>query len=223
MKKRILITGASGMIGSTILKHALLSEDISQVVSLVRKPSTNKNKKLNEIIIPDFKDYKSYEPHFKKIDIAYFCIGTYTGQVPDIQLKKITVDYVVAFIKQLKEHSSNARFCFLSGAGADQTEDSKMAFTRYKGMAENRISESGLEYYNFRPWYIYPITPRKEPNLIYKTIRHFYPILKLFGDKYSITSTQLAHAIFLIGQQGYDKKTLENKDIVNFAKEMSLK
>ncbi len=218
MKKRILITGASGMTGSDILQKALLSTEISEVISLVRKKSNTQDKKLKEVIVKDFSDYSLYKPFFEKIDSAYFCIGVYTGQVPDTQFKNITVNYAIAFAKQLKVNSPTARFCFLSGAGADRTEKSKTAFALYKGIAENGIIETGLEYYNFRPGYIYPSTPRKEPNLMYKIMRGFYPFIKIFGTKYSITSTNLAKAMFLIGLLGTDKKILENRDIVNFVK-----
>ena len=223
MTKRILITGASGMIGSAILKQALLSQEISEVISFVRKKSNYQDKKLKEIIIHDFSDYSDYQSQFKNIDIAYFCIGVYTGQVADAQFRKITVDYSVAFAKQLKANSTNARLCFLSGAGADCTEKSKTSFARYKGMAENGIAKTGLEYYSFRPGYIYPTIRRKEPNFMYKTMRFLYPVLKKLGDACSITSADLSKALFLIGLQGYQTTTLENQDIVNFVKQKETK
>ncbi len=219
MKKRILITGASGMIGSAILKQALVSQEISEVISLVRKTSNHQDKKLKEITIKDFSDYSNYQSLFENIDIAYFCIGVYTGQVPDTQFKQITVDYTVAFVKQIKKNSPAARLCFLSGAGADLTEKSKTSFALYKGMAENSIAESGLDYYSFRPGYIYPSIPRKEPNVMYKIMRFLYPVLKKLGTKYSITSKYLAEAMFLIGLKGYATKTLENQNIVNFVQQ----
>jgi uncharacterized protein YbjT (DUF2867 family) len=221
MKKRILIAGASGMIGSAILQQALLSQEVSEVISLVRKKSNNKDGKLKEIIVKDFLDYGGNPSLFENVDVAFYCIGVYTGQVPDAQFREITVDYTIAFVKQLKERSRNTRLCFLSGAGADRTEESKTAFALYKGIAENRIAETGLEYYSFRPGYIYPVLPRKEPNLMYRAMRIFYPLLKAFGDEYSITSTHLSKAIFLIGLKGHDEEILENKDIVAFVKRNS--
>lgn len=218
MKKRILITGASGMIGSAVLKQALISLEVSEVISLVRQKSNNQDKKLKEVIINKFSDYSHHQSLFENIDVAYFCIGVYTGQVLNAQLRHITVDFAVAFAKQLRNNSPHARLCFLSGAGADRTEKSKGGFALYKGIAENRIAETGLEHYNFRPGYIYPVMPRKEPNFMYQIMRIFYPVLKILGDKYSITSTNLAQALFLVGLKGYDKEILENEDIVNFVK-----
>lgn len=158
---------------------------------------------------------------FKNIDSAFFCIGVYTGSVSDKLFKEITVDYAVSFAKMLKDNSPNAKLCLLSGAGADRTEKSKTSFALYKGMAENQIDKLGLEFYTFRPGYIYPVEQRKEPNLMYSTMRNLYPILRLLGRNFSIKSTELGKAIYKIGINGTDKKILENKDLINCLKEQS--
>ncbi len=92
------------------------------------------------------------------------------------------MDYAVSFAKILKENSPAAKFCFLSGAGADRTEKSKTSFALYKGIAENQIDKLDLEFYTFRPGYIYPVEQRKEPNLMYSIMRNLYPILRLLGS-----------------------------------------
>lgn len=218
MSKRLLIAGASGMVGREILNQALLSSEVSEVISFVRKKSDENHPKLKEVIVNDFSNYSELSNHFKNIDSAYFCIGVYTGQVPDAQFKVITVDYAVAFAQQLKDQSPQVRLCLLSGTGADRTEKSKTSFALYKGMMENIISTLKLEFYSFRPGYIYPVEARNEPNFIYKLMRMLYPLLKLFGNRYSIRSTQLAQAMFGIGLMGFNKEILENIDIVNFIK-----
>ena len=212
--KNVVIAGASGMIGNLVLEHCLSSSEIAQVVSLVRKKTNNTHPKLKEILIEDFKEYSSHT--FEDITIAFFCIGVYTGQVPDKLFKEITVDYAVAFAKAVQKTNPSATLCLLSGAGADRTEKSRTSFARYKGMAENQISELGLEFYTFRPGYIYPVTPRKEPNLMYKIMRWMYPLFRLAGPSSSIKSTELAQAMFTIGLQGAKSEILENKDILNY-------
>ena len=137
--KKVIITGATGMVGSLTLSQCLASSEISKVISLVRRKSDNNHPKLNEIIISNFTDYSSQADLFKNIDIAFFCIGVYTGQVPDNKFKEITVDYAVAFAEALKTNSPTSTLCLLSCAGADRTEKSRVSFAKYKGMAENRI------------------------------------------------------------------------------------
>ncbi len=131
-----IIVGASGMVGGLILDRCLSSEQIATVTIIVRKSIDKNHPKLKQIVLSDLSDYSSVEAEFERQDMGFFCIGAYTGQVADDILKKVTIDLPVAFAQTLKERSSHARLCFLSGAGADRTEKSKTSFARYKGMAE---------------------------------------------------------------------------------------
>ena len=217
--KNVLIAGASGMVGNIILDHCLASSKINKVTSLVRKESNTTHPKLKEVIVEDFTDYANHRYLFENIDSAYFCIGVYTGSVSDKLFKEITVDYAVSFAKMLKDNSPDAKLCLLSGAGADRTEKSKTSFALYKGMAENKIDKLGLEFYTFRPGYIFPVESRKEPNLMYGIMRSLYPILRLLGSNFSIKSTELGKVMLEIGLIGTDKKILENRDLINYLKE----
>lgn len=212
--KKVMLTGASGMVGGIILQQCLADPEIEKITSIVRKASGLHHAKLEEIIHSDFSDYRDIEHHFKNQDVAYFCIGVYTGQVPDQDFKRITVDFTKAFADVLKANSPQVTFCFLSGQGADQKEKSRVSFARYKGMAENYlISKKFNGLHIFRPAYIYPVKKRKEPNFSYRLFRWLYPLVKSINSKWVITSEQLAQSMFRAGISGTDKVILENEDI----------
>lgn len=216
MKKSLkaIVAGSTGMLGSLVLNNCLISDKIDKVISVDRKSSEIKHQKLTKIITQNFEDYSDYAELFKDADIGFFCIGVYSNQATREQLKKITVNYAVKFADALKRGNSDVRLCLLSSAGADRTEKSRFAFARYKGMAENEISKLNINFYSFRPQYIYPVIPRREPNLIYKILRIIYPIIKILGKKLSIKSTDLAKAMVKVGINGAEKKILENEDIL---------
>ena len=219
--KNVIIAGATGMVGGLVLQHCLHSPDIHKVTIIVRRSTGIVNEKLMEVIHNDFTDYVSIEEHFKNQDIAYYCLGVYTGAVPRDEFRTITVDYTKAFADALKKHSPGATFCFLSGQGADQTETSRVIFARDKGIAENfLISQKFGQSYIFRPAYIYPPTPRKEPNMSYRIMRALYPIFKALYPNGVITSDDLARAIFITGLNGGNKTILENRDIKAIGKEL---
>lgn len=211
---KVLLTGATGMIGGLILEQCLASDTIKQVISFVRKQSGQTHHKLSEVVVDDFRDFSSYGDLFADTGAAYFCLGAYTGQVSNEMLQVITVDYVLAFAQVLANKSPGARFCLLSGAGADRSEKSKTPFALFKGMAENGVAALNLEFYSFRPGYIYPVTPRREPNFAYRLFRFLYPVMRLLGNKYSIRSTELATVMFEVGLNGSEKSVLENADIL---------
>jgi uncharacterized protein YbjT (DUF2867 family) len=212
--KKVIITGGTGMVGSIVLKKCLESAEISEVVSIVRKSSNIQHDKLIEVIHQDFGDYSSIAEYFKDQDIAYFCLGAYTGAVSDDLFKKITVDFTEAFADMLEKYSPNVNFCFLSGEGADQTEKSRISFAKYKGMAENHLLSKAFKgLYLFRPAYIYPVEPRQEPNVMYRISRALYPLLKTIYSNGVITSEELAQAMFQTGLQGAAQSLLKNVDI----------
>lgn len=217
---KILIAGASGMIGSSILDQCLRSDRVDIIHSIVRS-SSNPKTKVREFLHKDFAHFADSEEAFKDIDAAFFTIGLYQGTVHNDLFKKVTVDYAIAFADQLKKSSPRARLCFLSGAGADRQEKSRMKFARFKGMAENHLIRNLNEVYIFRPAYIYPVQKRKEPSLAYGLFRSLYPLMKHIAPKSAITSDELAQAMFEVGITGHNLQTLENEDIKGVLSEIS--
>jgi nucleoside-diphosphate-sugar epimerase len=212
--KNILLTGTNGMIGGLVLQECLNSPEVRKVISITRKPLGISHPKLTEIIHNNFLDYTAVESQFKNIDVCFYCIGVYTGQVPTQEFKKITVDFTKAFCETLKRNSPQTSICFLSGQGADGSEKSKVLFAREKGIAENFILSLQFQHtYIFRPGYIYPVTPRIEPNMAYKIMRLLYKPVSAIYPNIGVTSVQLAHKIFTTGLRGGDRIIYENKFI----------
>ncbi len=212
--KKIIIAGASGMVGSIVLRECLDSPEVSEVTSLVRRSSGMNHPKLREIIHQDFLNFSEIKEHFAGQDIAHFCIGVYTGAVSDDKFKIITVDMAQSFADAVLEGNPNVTFCLLSGAGADPQEKSRVAFARYKGVAENYLIAKGFKGLNiFRPAYIYPVEKRLSPNLMYSLSRRLYPLLKNVMPGSVITSEELGKAIFKAGIEGANHGILENTAI----------
>ena len=196
--KKIIITGASGMVGGNALEYLLENEEVGEVLSFVRKSSDKSHAKLKEIVVPDFYNYENSGVDFSNVDAALFCIGVYTGAVDRETFAKITIDMTVVFAEALKAASPNATFCLLSGMGADRTEKSRTMFAKDKGIVENKLEAMNFgAFHTFRPGYIYPVVPREEPNLMYRISRWLYPVLKYMGRNASIKSTDLAMGMVL--------------------------
>lgn len=216
--KKVLLTGATGMVGAIVLDLCLSHPEISEVVSLVRRTSGISHKKLKEIVVNNFSAPDEQPEVYRNLDAVYYCQGVYTGAVPADEFYKITVDYPVAIAGLVMKYSPQASFCLLSGQGADRSETSRMMFAKDKGIVENKLALMGFRsFHTFRPAYIYPVTPRQEPNLMYRVSRMIYPIIRLLGPKLSIRSTDLAKALFLTGLNGGPKEILENEDILSIS------
>ena len=213
--KNVIITGASGMIGKLILENCLKNSDVNRITSITRKPSGISHPKLTEVIHDDFLNFESVADYFKDQQVCFFCIGVYTGAVNRDEFRKITVDYTKAFSEMLRKQNDQTTFCFLSGAGADQSGKSKLMFAQDKGIAENNlISLNFSALHIFRPAYIYPVMKRKEPNLLYKVMRVIYkPIISTIYPNGGITSVELAGVMTNAGLEGSERLIFENRDI----------
>src|ERR1700686_3705476 len=138
-QKRLVIVGATGMVGGCALRFALDSSAVKSVTSIGRKRLGLSHPKLKEALHKDFADSSPLTDVLSGQDAVVYCLGTYTGSVSDEELRKITTDYTVEFARVLRGSSPNAAFSFLSGNGADQTGRSRLAFARYKGQAERGL------------------------------------------------------------------------------------
>ena len=215
--KRVAVVGATGMVGGLALRTALDDPRVGRVTAVVRRSTGVTHAKLVEIVHADFLDFATVLDAFADQDVALFCVGAYTGQVPDEEFRKITVDCAAAFAKALFAKSPGATVSFLSGQGADPTEKSSMSFARYKGAAEKLLLATGFaRVHIFRPGYIYPVTPRVEPNFSYRLFRGLYPALRVVYPNVGIASDALAWAMLEAALEGTGEHTepvLENRDI----------
>ena len=216
-QKRLVIVGASGMVGGYALRYALDNSAVESVTSIGRKKLGISHPKLKEVLQQDFADCSALAHALAGQDAAVFCLGAYTGAVSDAELRKVTVDYTIEFARVFRAASPTAVFSFLSGSGADTTGRSRLAFARYKGEAEKALLAAGFSRLHiFRPAYIYPVEPRKEPNFSYRVLRSIYPVFRMLFPNQVIRADDLAHAMVDIVVRGTDKpesRILENRDI----------
>jgi uncharacterized protein YbjT (DUF2867 family) len=220
-QKRLVIVGATGMVGGYALRCALDHPAVGTATAIGRKPTGLSHPKLNEVPHQDFADCSALAGALSGQDAAVFCLGAYTGAVADAELRRITVDYTIEFARVLRGSSPNATFAFLSGGGADPTGRSRMAFARYKGEAEKALSAAGFpRVYIFRPAYIYPVQPRREPNFSYRLLRAIYPAFRVLFPNQVIPVDDLARTMVDVAVRGTGEGrtlVLENRDIRHLA------
>jgi uncharacterized protein YbjT (DUF2867 family) len=216
-QKRVVIVGASGMVGGCALRYALDNSAVKSVTSIGRKKLGISHPKLKEVLHQDFADCSALANELSGQDAVVYCLGTYTGSVSDAELRVITADYTIGFARVLRNRSPDAAFSFLSGNGADQTGRSRLAFARYKGQAEKALLAAGFpRVYLFRPAYIYPVQPRKEPTFSYRLLRAVYPVFRLLFPNQVVRADDLAWVmvdVVLLETQEHQGLVFENRDI----------
>ena len=217
-KTRLVIVGATGMVGGYALRYALDHPSVGGVTVIGRRKLGMSDPRLREVLHRDFGDCSALAEVLSDQDAAVFCMGAYTGTVPDAELRTITVDYAIAFARVLHVSSPGAALSFLSGSGADPTGRSRISFARYKGEAERALLGAGFpRVYIFRPRrHLYPVEPRKEPNFGYRLLRAIYPMFRVLFPSQVIGSDDLARVMVDVVVRKTAERggvVVENRDI----------
>jgi len=225
-QNRLVIVGATGMVGGYALRYALDNSGVKSVMSIGRKKLGISHPKLEQVLHQNFANCSPLANALSNRDAVVYCLGTYTGSVSDDQLRVITADYAIEFARVFRDSSADAAFSFLSGSGADPTGRSRLAFARYKGQAEKALLAAGFpRVYLYRPAYIYPVQPRKEPNFSYRLLRAVYPVFRLLFPNQVIRADDLAWAMVdVVLRQTQERQGLvfENRDIRSMVKSQTL-
>jgi hypothetical protein len=215
---RLVIVGTTGMVGGYALRHALEHPAVATVTAIGRKKLGISHPKLKEVLHRDFADCSALAEALSDQDAAIFCLGTYTGAVSDADLRTITVDYTIEFARVLRASSADASFSFLSGNGA-RTRVDEVGFHSHATRERPRTHSSrpgSPTFTSSDPAYIYPVEPRKEPNLTYRLLRMLYPVFRGLFPNQVIRADDLARAMVDVAVRKTGERqtlVLENRDI----------
>jgi len=111
--------------------------------------------------------------------------------------------------------------CYVSGASTDSTEKGKIMWARVKGKTENDLMKLPFkQVFAFRPGYMQPTKGLKNTLKPYKYISWMYPFFKAVFPNRVSTLKEVGLAM-IHSVNGYDKKILEVKDIIDLAKRNS--
>ena len=212
---KVLILGATGMVGGEVLEQCLANDKIQNVLTVGRRKSGIEHPKLKEVEHGDFLDYSALEAELSQVNLCFYCLGVYQTKVSKEEFWEITVDYLKAIIGTLERTNSNVRFCLFSAQGASTSERSPIRFAKAKGRAENILLASELsEKYVFRPGFIMPGPQKKNASV---SLRLFEPVYRLF-PRIGIDAPELARVMIDVGMNQNESTVFENRDLREYSK-----
>jgi len=141
---RVVLFGATGMIGQGVLRECLRDPRVWRVLAIGRARSAVSHEKLEQLAHSDLLDYTPIADRLVGADACFFCLGITSAGLREAEYRRITVDFAVAAAEALLKASPRIRMCFVSGTGADSTERSRTMWARVKGRAEKRTPRAAL-------------------------------------------------------------------------------
>ena len=161
---KIILTGATGMIGEGVLFECLSNPQVEEVLMVNRSHYTGaENAKLKECILPDFFSIpENVKEQLRGYDACFYCAGKSSVGMNEEDYTHITYDIVLSFAEALLSLNPDMTFCHVSGAGTDSTEKGKVMWARVKGKVENALMKLPFKgVYNFRPALMKPTAGQK--------------------------------------------------------------
>jgi uncharacterized protein YbjT (DUF2867 family) len=210
---KIIITGATGTAGSEVLRQAIADTNVTGILVLSRRPLDTSDPKLRVALLDDFLDYAAVLPELAGHDACLWCLGVSQTEVGREEYETITYGYALAAAQAMKDLGEGFRFCFLSGRGADSTEQSSILFARIKGKTENALTRLGRpKAWHFRPGYIHPVSspPRRRLD---RWLAPLTPLVYRFFPSHIISTVELAKAMLYVARHGTSLRIIENDDI----------
>ncbi len=214
---RVLLFGATGMVGQGVLRECLLDPSIDDVLSIGRSATGQTNPKLRERALPDLMNVSALEAELKGFDACFFCLGVSSAGMKEADYRRVTFDLTLAVARMLARLNPNMTFIYVSGAGTDTSERGRSMWARVKGQTENALLALPLNAVMFRPGAIEPLHGIKSKTKLYRFIlvlaRPLWAPLRLAFPQLVTTTEQVGRAMVRVARLGAPRSILETRDI----------
>jgi uncharacterized protein YbjT (DUF2867 family) len=215
---KVLLFGATGMVGQGVLRECLLSLDVQLVQTIGRSATGRKHQKLREIVRQDLFDYSGMGADLTGFDACFFCLGVSSAGMQEKDYERVTYGITLAAAKTLAQFNPDMTFIYVSGMGTDSTEQGRVMWARVKGKTENALLRLPFKaVYLFRPAGIQPLHGIKSKTKLYRMMyalsAPLFPLLNVIFPKYLTTTEKIGRAMIIVMMRGYPKQVLETQDI----------
>ena len=219
---RVVVFGATGMVGAGALLECLDDPRVDAVLAVVRRPTGRTHAKLTEAVHDDFFDYGALRARFAACDACFFCLGVSSAGMDEAAYRHLTYDLTLAAARALVEANPRMTFCYVSGQGTDSTERGRAMWARVKGQTENALLALPFKAaYMLRPGFIQPLKGVRSRTPLYQAfysaLGFLLPVLRRLAPDQITTTVNVGRALIRLAAGGDAKRILLAADINRLA------
>jgi uncharacterized protein YbjT (DUF2867 family) len=214
---KLIVFGASGMVGAGVLREALRDPSIDVVLSVGRRLCGVRDDKLRELIVDDLFDTTALEPELVGYDACIWAIGVSSVGLDEAAYAKVTEELTLLWARTLLRLNPVLSFCYCSAAGAG----GRSMWFRVRQRVENALQQMPFAHVGaVRPGGIRPGPGIRSRTPAYQTalsiLRPIFPLLTFFVRVFPSllrTSEILGTAMLKVVKGQADRFLLESADI----------
>ena len=219
---RVLIFGASGMVGSGALLEALEDDGVTSVTTIGRRSVGMSHEKLTAVLHPDLFNLGPVSDALSGFDACFYALGVTSAGMSEDEYRRITVELTKAILDPVVSANPEITICFVSGQGTDDSEQGRVMWARVKGEAENYVRGLPVRSYLFRPGFIQPLKGVRSRTAIYErlyaVIRPIVPVLRSAFPNAITTTVEVGRALIRVVREQPDDVVLEQRRIVELGR-----
>jgi uncharacterized protein YbjT (DUF2867 family) len=215
---KVILFGATGMIGSGVLQSCLDDPGVKKVLVLGRSSCGRQDPKMKEVLHSDFFDLRPLAKHLKGYNTCLFPLGVTSVGLNEEQYSRVTYDLTLATAQALLKANPGMSFCYVSGQATDSSEKGPVMWARVKGRIENKLLSMRFKpAVMLRPAAIIPMKGIRSKTFWYQAMYSTLgPLLKLMLPVFPgfvTTSERVGRAMLKAARGEAGKPVLESVDI----------
>lgn len=215
---KVILFGATGMVGQGVLRECLLDSEVERVLSIGRRSSSARHPKLREVLHADFADFSAIERELTGYAACLFCLGVSSAGMSERDYTRVTCGFAIAAAETLARLNQGMTFVYVSGAGTDGSERGRVMWARVKGRTENALLRLPFKAaFMFRPGLIRPVHGVRSGTRLYRVfyaaLGPLYPLAKALFPSHLLTTETLGRAMLEAAKRGAPESVLEAPDI----------
>ena len=218
---KVLIFGATGMVGQGVLRECLRAPDVEIVSAGGRSAIGVHDPKLRQILCADVGNLTSVEAELTGFGACFFSLGVSSAGMNEADYERITYGLTLSAAQTLSRLNPGMTFIYVSGAGTDSTEHGRVMWARIKGRTENALLRLPLQAYMFRPGMIEPLdgiqSKTRAYRVLYMIAKPLLPLLRWALPNQVLSTREIGQAMLAVARRGYEKRILETGDLRRLA------
>lgn len=211
---KVIVFGATGMVGAGALREALADATVEAVLSISRRPCGVQHPKLRELLLPDLFDVAAAEPQLAGWDACIWAVGISSIGQDEAAYAQVTEHLTLAWARALLRLNPDSSFCYCSAMGAG----GRTMWARVRQRVESALRDMPFKHAGcVRPGFIQPGPGIRSTVRFYQTLivvgRPLFPLLVKLLPSAATTSERLGRAMLRVVQGRADRFILESSDI----------